>query len=114
MAIDLVYRCFPLKEVCFVLNIACSLRFDINPNDFGLYKERLFDLALKACQYEYLVDGTDSIWCKFFPQSLLRLIEYREDLKYYCKYGYKYNISRDMTCDLVSDLVNSLKDLKSQ
>ena len=76
--------------------------------------EKLFDLALKACQYEYLIDGTDSVWCKFFPASLLKLVEYREDLKYNCKYGYKYNISRDMTCDLVSDLLFSLAHLKSE
>ena len=65
------------------------------------------------CQYEYLVDGENSIWCKFFDEDILKLVEYKEDIKYHCKYGYKYNISRLMTCDLVKNLLDSLKAFKN-
>lgn len=61
------------------------------------------------CQYEYLIDKTDSVWCKFFDKETLQLLEYREDIKYHCKYGYKHDISRLMTCDLVKNLLQSLK-----
>ena len=61
------------------------------------------------CQYEFLMDSTNTIWCKFFDNDTLKLIEYREDIKYHCKYGYKYNLSREMTCDLVGNLIDNLK-----
>ena len=64
------------------------------------------------CQYEYLIDGMKSIWCKFIDEEMLKLVEYREDLKYHCKYGYKFNISREMTCDLVSDLTKKLTNIQ--
>ena len=60
------------------------------------------------CQYEYLMDGTNSVWCRFFDTDTLKLVEYREDIKYHCKFGYKYNLSRLMTCDLVSNLNENL------
>jgi hypothetical protein len=69
---------------------------------------------LKSCQYEYLMDGTNSVWCKFFDRQALKLIEYREDIKYHCKYGYKYNLSRDMTCDLIGNLIENLKLFKEK
>lgn len=34
------------------------------------------------CQYEYLIDGTDSVWCKFFDQDTLKRQEYQEDIEY--------------------------------
>lgn len=67
-----------------------------------------FNDILKTCQYEYLVDGKDSVWCRFFDNSTLKIKEYEEDIQYYCDYGYKHDISRLMTCDLVDDLVNRL------
>lgn len=60
---------------------------------------------MRMCEYEYLIDGSESIWCKFFSQSVLQLQEYREDMQSYCKFGFKHSISRLMTCDLVKDLV---------
>jgi multiple inositol-polyphosphate phosphatase/2,3-bisphosphoglycerate 3-phosphatase len=65
---------------------------------------------LKMCQYEYLIDKTDSVWCKFFDDNDLRLIEYREDIKYHCKYGYKYPLVTAMTCDLLDNLLDNLKN----
>ena len=70
------------------------------------------EYALKACQYEYLINGTNSVWCKYFDKDLLKLLEYREDLKYNCKYSYKYELSRLMTCDLVSDLLTRLNNMQ--
>jgi len=73
----------------------------------------LLDTALKACQYEYLVDPTiSSIWCKFFDTKMLKTIEFREDLKYNCKYGYKYELSRLMTCDLIGNLIENLNKFR--
>ena len=76
-------------------------------------KVKLFDLALKICQYEYLIDGTESVWCKFLDNETLATLTYREDIKYHCKYGFKYNVSRLMTCDLVSDLIQTLEQFKT-
>ncbi|CAF0730033.1 unnamed protein product [Brachionus calyciflorus] len=71
-----------------------------------------FEMAFKMCQYEYLIDKTISIWCKFFDLETIKLLEYKDDLKNNCKYGYKYEISRLMTCDLVKNLLESLKTFK--
>ena len=78
-----------------------------------LFEEKAMNYALKACQYEYLLNGTNSIWCKYFDKDLLKLLEYREDLKYNCKYSYKYELSRLMTCDLVSDLLKKLDEMQT-
>ncbi len=72
-------------------------------------ESKLFDMALKSCQYEYLIDGSVSPWCKFFDHQMLKTITYREDIKYNCKYGYKHEISKLMTCDLVNHLIKSLE-----
>ncbi len=37
-------------------------------------------MALKMCQYQYLIDGTDSVWCKYFDKETLKLLEYQEDI----------------------------------
>jgi hypothetical protein len=67
---------------------------------------------MKMCQYEYLIDGKNSVWCKFFDKSILQALEHREDIDYNCKYGYRYNISRDMTCDLIENLLDNLDDFR--
>ena len=64
------------------------------------------------CQSEYLLDQTVSIWCKFFDLETIKLLEYKEDVKYNCKYGFKFDISQMMSCDLIKDLVESLKNFK--
>lgn len=71
-------------------------------------KDLIFERTLSACQNEYLIDGTDSIWCKFFDPETIKLIEYREDIKFNCKFGYKYSINSFMACDLVKDLLENL------
>jgi hypothetical protein len=68
-------------------------------------------LSLKLCQYEFLIDGTNSVWCRFFDSDILKLLEYREDIKYHCKYGYRHEISRLMTCDLVGNMVDSFNTI---
>ena len=72
----------------------------------------LFDLSLTVCHNDYLIDRTDSVWCKLFDNQTFKILEYREDIKYNCKYGYKHKISQDMTCDLVSNLLQSLQEYK--
>ena len=64
------------------------------------------------CQYEYLIDSTESVWCKFFDEKMLETISYREDISYNCKYGFRFDINKQMTCDLVADLVQSLESFK--
>ncbi|RNA16061.1 multiple inositol polyphosphate phosphatase 1-like, partial [Brachionus plicatilis] len=71
-----------------------------------------FDLALKACQYQFLIDKTVSVWCKFFDLETMKLLEYKEDIENNCKYGFKYDISRLMACDLIKDLMGSLKEYR--
>ncbi len=66
------------------------------------------------CQYDYLIDGSESIWCKFFDENILQTLTYREDIKYNCKYGYKHDISRQMTCDLVKELIDSLVNFQNK
>ncbi len=74
----------------------------------------MFDYALKMCQYEYLIDGAESVWCKFFDEKIMQVISYREDISYNCKYGYRHQISKQMTCDLISDIVQSLQSFKNE
>lgn len=66
------------------------------------------------CQSDYLIDRTNSVWCKLFDENSLKTLEYREDIKYNCKYGYKHQISQDMTCDLVNNLLENLNLYKSR
>lgn len=68
-----------------------------------------YEYALKMCQYEYIIDGTDSVWCKYFDTDMLKLSEYREDIKNNCRFGYRHNVTRMMTCDLVKNLLENLK-----
>ena len=75
--------------------------------------EKTFSNVLKTCQYEYLINGKTSIWCRFFDRKALKTLEYQEDIKYNCKYSYKYNISRDMACDLLKNLSDSLTNYKT-
>jgi hypothetical protein len=88
-------------------------RFYLNNCRKYFFKEDTFEMVLKACQYQYLIDGTKSIWCKFFDEEMLKTLEYQEDIKYNCKYGYKHNISRDMACDLLKHLTTSLDQFKN-
>jgi hypothetical protein len=64
------------------------------------------------CQYEYLIDSTESVWCKFFDEKIMEVVSYSEDISYNCKYGYRHAISKRMTCDLIADLVQSLQSFK--
>ncbi len=65
------------------------------------------------CQYEYLMDSTESIWCRFFGEEMFKTDTYRTDVEYQCKHGYKFEITSKMTCDLVANLVESLGNLKT-
>ncbi len=76
--------------------------------------EYYFDMTLKLCQFEYLIDAQDSIWCKFFDKNTLELLEYKEDIKYNCKYGFKHEITQLMTCDLVKNMAQSLESFKTK
>jgi hypothetical protein len=76
-------------------------------------KDELVDAALEMCQTEYLTNGTDSIWCKFFDSDILKLFEYRNDIENNCKYGYRHEIASSSTCDLFGDLVQSLESFKN-
>ena len=78
----------------------------------GKELNKVFELTLKMCQYEYLIEGKDSIWCKLFDKETLKIMEYKEDIRYNCKYGYKHEISKSMTCDLVINLLDNLKTFK--
>lgn len=78
-----------------------------------LFLVDLLEYALKMCQYEFLMDSTESIWCKFFDEKMLKTIAYRQDIKYNCKYGYRFEINKLMTCDLVNNLVESLENFKN-
>lgn len=77
------------------------------------FKEDVYQSALKMCEYEYLMDSTESIWCRFFDEDMLKTFTYRTDVDYQCKYGYRFNITTQMTCDLVSNLVESLENFKN-
>lgn len=61
------------------------------------------------CEYQYLLDGTESVWCRFFNESTLRLEEFRQDMQLNCLYGYRSNISSLMGCDLMNELLTFLK-----
>ena len=61
------------------------------------------------CQYEYVIDGTDSVWCKFFDTEWLKLVEYREDIKNNCRYGKRHEMNTLKECDLVKNALDSLK-----
>ena len=74
----------------------------------------MFDFALKMCQYEFLIDATNSIWCKFFDKATLKMLEYKEDIEYHCEYGYRHEINSLMTCDLVKNLRENLKIFKKK
>lgn len=74
-----------------------------------MFVEYLFELAYKNCAFEYLIDGAEVPWCKFFDDQMLGVYAYREDIDYNCKYGRRSEISSLMTCDLVNDLVQSLE-----
>lgn len=74
----------------------------------GKELENAFDFTLKMCQYEYIIDGTDSIWCKYFDKEWLQLVEYREDIKNHCRYGKRHAITVLKECDLVQNALDSL------
>jgi hypothetical protein len=71
--------------------------------------EDRFDFALKMCQYEYIIDGTDSVWCKFFDRHWLQLVEYREDIKNNCRYGKRHAMNTLKECDLVKNAADNLR-----
>jgi hypothetical protein len=72
--------------------------------------ENAFDYTLKMCQYEYVIDGTDSVWCKYFDARWLRLVEYREDIKNNCRYGKRRAMNTLKECDLVRNALDSLNE----
>lgn len=78
-----------------------------------LFLDKAFDLALKSCQYEFLIEKKVSVWCKFFDLETIKVLQYRNDIEQNCKFGYKHDISRLMTCDLIIDLIDSLKEFRN-
>jgi hypothetical protein len=80
----------------------------------SMSEAKILEFLLKTCQYEYLIDSTESVWCKFFDDSTLNILEYQEDISSYCQFGYKHDISRLMTCDLVDDLVVKLRMMQKK
>jgi hypothetical protein len=71
------------------------------------------DAALEMCQLEYLINGGESIWCRFFDKETLLTFEYKQDIESNCKYGYRHDVTSAMTCDLFSSLLEKLNGFKN-
>jgi hypothetical protein len=91
-----------------ILFVLCAEKF------FLIVLARLLNFVFMACKYEYLIDRNQSIWCKFLDNSMLKVLQYREDIRYNCKFGYKYNITKQMTCDLIENLLYSFELMRAE
>ena len=66
----------------------------------------------EGCRFEYAVLGS-SVWCSVFPEETLRLMEYRQDLKYYWRYGHGKAANYQPSCLVLKDLLQTFRYLIS-
>lgn len=54
-----------------------------------------------------------SPWCAAFTDSELKVMEYKDDLRYYYKCGYGHDINVELGCSTLKDLMNHFQNLES-
>ncbi|CAH1791279.1 unnamed protein product [Owenia fusiformis] len=69
------------------------------------------DVLYDICRYDYAIYRV-SPWCAIFSKENLRLLEYRQDLKYHWRYGFADPVNYESSCVLVSDLLQYFKNHK--
>jgi hypothetical protein len=85
--------------------------------DYGLRVDDEIATAIavvNACQQEYVINKTESPWCKLLDNDVFKQYEMLIDIVYHCKFGYKYEITKMMTCDLIKELKGRLSDIKNR
>lgn len=86
------------------------MEFSYFSNNSNALIEKTFNTVLRACEFEYLVSGNTSIWCKFFDTRMLKALELQDDIKYNCKYSQKRSLTREMVRALLAHLSASLSE----
>lgn len=66
-------------------------------------------LIFEACRLEHGL-YRDSPWCSVLTPSMLEVIEYHQDVKYYWEDGYGHSISYEPACTLIDDILQHLED----
>lgn len=62
----------------------------------------------EACRYDYAI-FKDSTWCDVLPISVLKAMEYRQDMRYYWRYGHGREVNYEPSCLLLHDVWNSFR-----
>lgn len=72
------------------------------------------DLLWNICRFEMAWwPESKSPWCKLFSEINLKIIEFRDDLKYYYKDAYAHDISWQMTQPLFHDIFQQFSSARS-
>lgn len=65
-------------------------------------------LIFETCRLEHGL-YRDSPWCSVLTPSMLEVIEYHQDVKYYWEDGYGHSISYEPACTLIDDILQHLE-----
>lgn len=69
-----------------------------------------FKAMWDACRFEQAwYPKHSSTWCSVFNETQIKVLEYKEDLKYYYQNSYGYEKSADLACYTIADMVKNLQ-----
>ncbi|RWS26509.1 Multiple inositol polyphosphate phosphatase 1-like protein [Leptotrombidium deliense] len=92
-----------ISDVAKVVKQRLGIRNNTDLSDFDFV-----DMIIRACKFEYAIDG-DSPWCAAFGEPEIQIMEYYEDLEDILDDGHGRQMNLEMPCPLFNDLKSKIQ-----